>query len=318
MPILRAPWRAYRREIGEARARVSRGSDRIETARGPIEYAARGTGSSVVLVSHGAGGGFDQGLDASTALLDAGMRVIAPSRFGYLRTPMPADASPATQADAYAALLDALEIERVAVLGISAGGPSALQFAIRHPSRTAALVLMVPLAYPAHTEQRSHGAMPERMPLATKWFFDAALSSDFLFWSALRFAPRMIARTVLGTRPEVLESASAVERARAQTVAEHVLPIAPRRLGLMNDATMVPLPRYELERIEAPTLVIAAEDCLYGTYDGARFSAEHIRGARLSSFPTGGHLWVGHHDEVTAEIAKFLARAAQPAADQHP
>ncbi len=47
-------------------------------------------------------------------------------------------------------------------------------------------------------------------------------------------------------------------------------------------------------------------DCLFGTYDGARYSAEHIPGARLISFPTGGHLWVGHHEEILAEVAAFL------------
>jgi pimeloyl-ACP methyl ester carboxylesterase len=92
---------------------------------------------------HGAGGGFDQGLELADPLARAGFRVIAVSRFGYLRTPLPPDASAA----AHACLLDALNIRRVAVLGTSAGGPSSMQFALRHPDRTAALVLLVPAAY---------------------------------------------------------------------------------------------------------------------------------------------------------------------------
>jgi pimeloyl-ACP methyl ester carboxylesterase len=51
------------------------------------------------------------------------------SRFGYLRTPLPADASAAAQADAHACLLDALGIRRAAIVGASAGAPSAMQFA---------------------------------------------------------------------------------------------------------------------------------------------------------------------------------------------
>src|SRR5690606_6250597 len=43
-------------------------------------------------------------------------------------------------ADALAATLDALGLERAAVAGYSMGGRLALHFALRHPERTAALV----------------------------------------------------------------------------------------------------------------------------------------------------------------------------------
>ncbi len=45
--------------------------------------------------------------------------VIAMSRFGYLRTPLPLDASASAQADAYACLLDALNIRQAAIIGDS-------------------------------------------------------------------------------------------------------------------------------------------------------------------------------------------------------
>ena len=51
------------------------------------------------------------------------------------------------QADAYAQLLDHLGIDKVVVVSISAGAWSALQFAIRHPERCLALVLLVPADY---------------------------------------------------------------------------------------------------------------------------------------------------------------------------
>lgn len=309
MPGIRNLWSAYRRDIRDARARIASGSRVVETPCGPLEYAVAGDGPTAILVAHGAGGGFDQGLDAAAPLVQRDFRVIAPSRFGYLRTPLPLDASPAAQADAYACLLDALNIHKVVVIGVSAGGPSAMQFVLRHPTRTTALVLLVPLAYPAQIEPRRGGAMPRRMPTATKWLFDAALSSDFLFWAALRLAPRVMTQAVLGTLPGVLQSAGPEEQARVRMVRDHILPISPRRLGLLNDRTIAPfLPRYELERIAVPTLIIAVADCLYGTYEGARYSAEHIPGARFVSFASGGHLWAGHHMEVIAEIGTFLER----------
>jgi hypothetical protein len=58
-----------------------------------------------VLVVHGAGGGFDQGLHFGAPLAAKGFQVIAMSRFGYLRTPLPAEASAAAQADGHVCLL---------------------------------------------------------------------------------------------------------------------------------------------------------------------------------------------------------------------
>lgn len=104
-----------------------------------------------------------------------------------------------------------------------------------------------------------------------------------------------------------MESASADERARVAQVLDHILPVSPRRPGLLNDAAVTSsLPRYELERIAAPTLILSMADDLFGTFDGARYSAEHIPRARFIGYPSGGHLWVGHQQEVMSEIAAFL------------
>jgi pimeloyl-ACP methyl ester carboxylesterase len=83
-----------------------------DTACGPIGYAVAGEGPPV-LVIHGAGGEFDQALDFAEMPLQSGFRVIAPSRFGYLRSPLAADASPEAQADAYACLLDYFQVRTV-------------------------------------------------------------------------------------------------------------------------------------------------------------------------------------------------------------
>ena len=79
-------------------------------------------------------------------LIEHGYRLIAPSRFGYLGSGRPQNAFPAVQADALAWLVAHLGEEKVVVVGGSAGSLSALQFALRHPERTQALVLVVPAA----------------------------------------------------------------------------------------------------------------------------------------------------------------------------
>src|SRR5690242_7937224 len=186
---------SYRHQLGVERDRIAQGSELAQTACGPIEYASLGNGPAVLFV-HGAGGGYDQMLDMGRTLADAGFRVIAPSRFGYLRTPLPADASPAAQADAHACLLDALKIERAAVIGISAGAPSSMQFALRHPRRCAALALLVPLAW-APPEERASAPRPS----PAVWLVFPTLKSDFLFWLLTRTAPSLVTRALLATPP---------------------------------------------------------------------------------------------------------------------
>mgnify|MGYP003385058009 CR=1 FL=1 len=292
----------YQHDIQRARERITGGSRIAQTPCGPIEYAVAGDGPPVLMV-HGAGGGFDQGLDIGAPLVERGFRVIAVSRFGYLRTPLPTDATPAAQADAHACLLDALGIRRVAVAGISAGAPSSLQFALRYPKRISALVLLVPAVY----VPRPGGAAPVTTPRGTTLLIDMGLRSDFLFWAASRLARRTAITAILATPPAVVETASPEERARTLQVLEHILPITQRRLGLLNEAAVIPsLQRYELERINVPTLTISCADDLFGTYDGARYTAEQIPGARFVGYASGGHLWVGHHQDVAAELVRFL------------
>ncbi len=295
-------WVRYRREIRQQRKRVAEGSQVARTRCGPIEYAVAGSGPPVLL-SHGAGGGYDQGLSLGASLAARGFQVIAMSRFGYLRTPLPLDSSPEAQADAHACLLDALGIGRVAVMGASAGAPSAMQFALRHPGRSSALVLLVPAAY----APRAGGAPSVKTPPGAQFLFETALRSDFLFWAAIRLARPFVMRGILATPPEVVKNADAAEQARVADLLEQILPVTARRDGLINDAIIIPaLQRYDLERIAVPTLAISTEDDLFGTYDGARYTAEQVPGARFRGFPTGGHLCAGHNEEIGAEIAAFV------------
>ncbi len=301
----------YARDMGRAWARVSAGSQIAQTACGPIEYAEVGTGAPILFI-HGAGGGFDQAIDIGAPLADRGFRLIAMSRFGYLRTPLPAEASPEAQAAAHACLLDALNVERAAVLGLSAGGPSAMQFALKYPQRTTALVLMVAAAYPRSQTQTEGGAAPAQTSPAVKILVDAMLRSDFLFWAAPRIAPAAVDEAFLGTPADLIESASPADRAAVDETLEHLLPFSARRLGVLNDAQNEnPLPRYDLEHISAATLIISTADDGYGTGPGARYSADHIAGARLIMYPSGGHLLVGHMDGALDEVASFLRDAAQ-------
>jgi pimeloyl-ACP methyl ester carboxylesterase len=123
----------------------------------------------------------------------------------------------------------------------------------------------------------------------------------------MKATPSSVVRNILAIPPEVLARADAAERARIARLMQHTLPLSQRQQGLLNDfATASSLPRYDLEAIKVPTLVISLEDDLYGTFEGARYTAQRIPGAKFTGFPTGGHLWAGHDAEVMSEMAAFL------------
>ena len=218
-----AIWWRFETDMQTARSRIAKGSIVIETRCGPIEYQETGSGIPMLSV-HGSGGGFDQGMAFAAGLVGQGVRIIAMSRFGYLRTPLPVDASAEAQADAHVCLLDALGIKRVAVLGGSAGAPSALQMAIRHPDRVSALILLVPLTYKPPDVAGSAPPLPA-------WIENTmmtALGSDFLFWTAQHVARNQLIWTVLATPPELLASASPTERARIEAMLDNILPVSAR------------------------------------------------------------------------------------------
>ena len=299
-------WWRFDQDIKVATVRVAHGSVLITTRCGTIEYQEAGTGVPLLMV-HGSGGGHDQGMAFARTLARQGIRVIAMSRFGYLRTPMPADASPAAQADAHACLLDALDIGQAGILGASAGAPSAIQMAIRHPDRVSALILLVPLTYKPSTLADS---APKLSPQSENLLM-RLIGSDFLFWAGLHIARDQVIKYVVATSPEQVATASLQERARVNTMLDNILPVSARALGLRADSLLgKSLTRYQLESISAPTLIISTRDDGYGTYASAQYTASQIVGAKFIGFNEGGHIFVGHDEVVRAEIVKFLVAKA--------
>jgi pimeloyl-ACP methyl ester carboxylesterase len=293
---------SFERDIAASRQRIAGVSRVIETKSGPIEYAEMGQGP-VILVVHGAGGGFDQGLDFTGSQTIDGFRIIAVSRFGYLRTPMPADASVIKQADAHADLLDALGIGRAAVIGVSAGGPSALQFAMRHPEKCAALVMMVPLAYKPPDVPAS---VPKISPLQEKMLM-TLVGSDFAYWFALKWAPSLIIKTVGAVPPDIYESSSERERARIDKFMKNILPISNRIAGIMSDSQVGnSLADTTLENVKVPALLLSVRDDLYGTFVPSQYTSTRIPGAKFVGYETGGHMLMGHYAEAFEEISAFL------------
>jgi len=297
-------WSRFAAELRTHRGRVSRGSQVVPSRFGQIEFATLGHGAPVLIV-HGAGGGFDQGFSAAGRLTDAGYQLIAPSRFGYLRSSSPDDPSPEHQADAFAELLDALHIQNIPLVGMSAGALSALQFALRHPDRCRSLTVIVPAA---SAVMRAQGPLPEQGPLA-KAILGYVVKSDFLWWLGMTLAPARMVRFVLATDPAVVAAASPAERQRALDTLWNILPLSDRSQGFLNDARFVSTPQaIPVEKITAPTLVASLEDDFYRTLAPARAIAAAIPGARLLTYATGGHAFIGREADLFAKVEAFISQ----------
>lgn len=290
----------FARDVSASRARLVGHSKVIDTSFGKLEYALVGQGEPI-LISHGAGGGFDQGIDLTKGLAVYGYRLIVPSRFGYLASTLPANPTTGTQADAYAELLDSLGIRKAFVLSLSAGAWSALQFAIRHPERCRALALIAPADY-LPPGKRNYGG-----PLI-RWIF----GSDFVAWTAFKLTPLIpgaMTRIMLGTNPALVRAAEPSERQRLQQILDHLLPVSARFGGIQFDirtgTTTEPFP---IERIACPVLAISAEDDMFGTAVRARYIAANVPDSNAVIYPSGGHALVGRLAEVLRQVASFFGR----------
>jgi pimeloyl-ACP methyl ester carboxylesterase len=286
----------YQQEMRTAREKLSTGSQVIQTPSGKIEYALVGEGYPVLMV-HGAGGGYDQGLLLG-AFLDKDYSQIAVSRYGYLQTPVPEDASSIAMADAYADLLEELNISKVAVFGISRGGPSSIQFALRHPDRCSALVMFSAISY-----------TPEPESFMQKTIFNTLFKSDFIYWLiTTKFESQLL--STFGVPEETLANLTADEKAWAFQFLKSMHPISLRKPGIDNDREHN-IHEHSLENITVPTLVIHAKDDSLIPFAQGQYTAQTVLDTQFITLETGGHLLMGQHEQVKSEINEFLGKHTQ-------
>ncbi len=292
----------YLKAISSARERLDNlGSRVIEAACGLVEYKEIGSGYPVLSV-HGAMGGFDQGLWLAQAFDLTRFRVISVSRFGYLRSPVPPGATLDTQADAFAALLDVLDIQQSAVFAVSGGSTAAIRFVARHPGRVSAFILLGPDA-PGKVQ----------MPLPPRFIFDTLLRSDFLYWAMVTFFGKWV-QDAMGLVPKGYPL-TPEQQAQVRMLQAGDLPASRRIDGMIFESytceaefrqSVTPASPYPLNQIQTPTLVINAADDPISIPENVRALAEQMPNVRLFVVPDGGHFLFGHAADARAEITKFL------------
>ena len=289
----------YRRDLNAARARLAAVERHvISTQWGEVEYAERGSGDPVLVVHgifHNCVGGLLSVRDFSDR------RFIAPSRFGYLGSNMPLDATPAHQADALAALLDALGIDRIDVIGESAGTTSALQLALRHPERVKHLAVLV-------------GNLPGSPTAVVQPSWARLFNRQLPLWLLRAFAPSMMVRLVAG-----LPKGFVMSRDDARFVTEFIdslFPVSPEGVDFDAFVSNADVNDYNLEAINVPTLIIHTRDDQVASHEASKRAADRIPGARFVSLESGGHLMLGQTTTIRGELADFFAERSDRRVDR--
>jgi len=275
----------------------------VQTNRGAVECAITGEGPAVLLL-HGAMGGCDQGqLLARAAVGPSRHTFIAVSRPGYLGTPLSSGRTPEEQADLYAGILDSLGIPQAAVVAVSGGGQSALQFAIRHPERCLALVMISACSAP----------MTERLPFAYNILKLAAhvpaLAAVMARRAARnpdRVASRSIPDPVLRSHTLNHPEAGPLLLALQQSTMDRM---ALRLPGTENDVFQSRRRfSYSVDQISAPLLVVHGTADRTVPFSQSSSLARLVPGAELLAIEGGEHVSLFTHlDLIRARTNDFLS-----------
>ena len=268
----------------------------IETALGPIEYAERGEGP-VVLSVHGGPGGYDQGLALSEVFHQAGFRVIAPSRAGYLGTPATHGSTYEQQADMHAALLDALGIDEAIVVGASAGGPSAYTLAQRHPHKVKALI-PIDCVSMKYTKIQEISKTQEFLYLSKPgiWFIDYLMKHfpASMVTSFLKTESTLNKAEVKQRMKEIIDDEDKLAFLKLM-MATMTQRYDERQPGLAVDIKILTaIDKIPLNKITCPTLIVHGKSDSDVGPNQAEYAHESIAGSELLWVEKGSHIgfWV--------------------------
>ncbi len=278
----------YQRWKQQQKQRLETESQLIETSQGLAEYRMEGEGPAVLLL-HGSPGGYDQGMALAHFLALQDYTALAISRPGYLRTPLVSGKTPEEQADLYAIVLDMVNIPEVVLIANSGGGPSALQFALRHPERCRGLIMIAGLSQ-KYSEEETYRALPWNKRQA-KQIIDKLLLFDPALYLLMTFSKR------------------APEGAQAQELLASLTMSHLRTFGYDNDSEQfADLPTYPVRDIIAPTLLVHGTDDIDVPFTQSEQLARRMPHAQLVAVEYADHLSVLTNAATAPTIRRFLQK----------
>jgi pimeloyl-ACP methyl ester carboxylesterase len=185
------------------------------------------------------------------------------------------------------AVMDAAQVERAALFGISEGGPMCMLFAATYPQRTEALVLYGTFAKNLYSDDYPWGHKPKR--------FEPWLEKVVSEWgrgiTAQVFAPS------LAGDERFVQSWARFERNA----------VSPGGARALLEVAMSYDVRHILPSIRVPTLILHRSGDAITRVGGARYMAERIPGAKYVELPGDDHVpWLGDGERILGEAQEFL------------
>jgi len=255
----------------------------IELSYGMITYIDEGQGE-VILSVHGIFGGYDQAYENIKNRVEKN-RIIAPSRFGYLNSSVKNDGTPKEQAEAFNELLDSLEIDKVFILGTSAGGTPAIRFALDYPERVKGLILFC-----------------SAMPVIEK-------PDKYLEYQA---PPKPL---LSNYAMYLISPLMPVVMGMPASTAKDIMPVAERKEGVVLDGKKTNpdmeknFEEYPVEELKVPTLIVHSEDDNVASFKKVEASEHRFPNLTLVTFPDGGHMMKGHGNEINKALDDFMNKS---------
>lgn len=226
-------------------------------------------------------------------LLSQHYRTIAFDNRGVGKSDVPTGPySIAQMADDAAAVLDAAQVDRAHVLGLSMGGMIAQEFALAYPNRVRSLIL-------GCTGCGGKNAVPAAEQVLQIILARATMTPEE---GAQAIVPFIYDAT---TPRERIEEDLAIRRATYPTAAGY--------LGQVQ-AILAWSSFDRLKDIQAPTLILHGETDELVPPENARILAKHIPGSRLVMLPHASHIFPTDQPEAShREILAFLSALSQRA-----
>ena len=263
-----------------------------------VHVKTRGQGAPALVLLHGFGASLYSWQPVLAPLSDLGT-VIAYDRpaFGLTERPLTWDGpnpyGPDSQIALLITLLDHYGLDRAILVGNSAGGTVAMQAALAHPDRVAALILVDPAVY-------SGGGAP-------------AWLRPLLATPQMRHLGPLVARQLQSSGPQILQQAwHDPARLPAETVALYQKPLQAENWDTaLWELTLASRPSGLPDRLaefNLPILVITVDDDRIVPTDQSVRLASELPGAQLVVIPAAGHV---PHEEQPEAFVQAVAQFVQ-------
>ena len=93
-----------------------------------------------------------------------------------------------------------------------------------------------------------------------------------------------------------------------------MMPIKDRKEGVIRDASVTNpdmarnYDNYQIESLQVPSLILHAKDDKLANYEDTVNALSRFPNCKFVSFETGGHMMVGHSEEIKKAVFEFIRR----------